>query len=496
MGADGVLFQCMMCWKVAGSHAGVREGLWATRCIFGMFALRQHAHSTELYTTHSRSLPVRHPLLFLRLSRSPAAVFPVKDGHRRGRRHLFVLRDVGWALPWSASLCSFPFVSCRNVPCVGPLTYLEPLTLHVSSDDIACRIAATVCTELWTDSVASSLNIPSRFRPWRVVPFASDTRSRCASSSVLRTCWLARDWVLVTEEPSRPQWSFAFFSTRHGPRRTKKLGSWDGRAMPYGVWEKRRFRSPRSPPCFAKCFSLSCWEIVGVCALLASMLPTVAGAMQFMARLAGRHVRLGRDAFPIPSLFVLVSAFHMVSAIRWCAMLPLEILSLVWYAGLSLILSGHTRAAEINSTRLLVLLILMSVGKRRLELADRRFFMMIVSERTLRRVSACGAHHQSAPSAGSEMSAYSARALDTIQQIGRREHWLLQEEELQVSARVLGEGGFGVVLCRKFRGSPVAIKDAPGTEPRGCRGGNARPQAAATPEHSAVPRGMRGRYGA
>ena len=85
--------------------------------------------------------------------------------------------------------------------------------------------------------------------------------------------------------------------------------------------------------------------------------------------------------------------------------------------------------------------------------------MMIVSERTLRaqaefQLAEFSTHHQSAPSMASDMS----KPLETIQEIGIREQWLLQEEELEASDRILGEGKFGVVMCGKLHGSPVAIK--------------------------------------
>ena len=150
----------------------------------------------------------------------------------------------------------------------------------------------------------------------------------------------------------------------------------------------------------------------------------------------------------------------------WCSQsggvpccLPIEIFSFVWYTGVSFTFGHNTRVSLLRSSVLLVFVILMSLGKRRLELSERRLFMMIVSERTLRaqaefQLVEFSTHHQSAPSLASDMS----KPLDTIQEIGIREQWLLQEDELEFSDRILGEGKYGVVMRGTFHGSPVAIK--------------------------------------
>merc|ERR1712012_635258 len=86
---------------------------------------------------------------------------------------------------------------------------------------------------------------------------------------------------------------------------------------------------------------------------------------------------------------------------------------------------------------------------------------MVVSERVLRaraesQLALPSTPRQSAPSVASEM--LGTPQFDTVEVIGKREQWLLEEEELEVSTTLLGEGGFGRVLCGKFHGSPVAIK--------------------------------------
>ena len=215
-------------------------------------------------------------------------------------------------------------------------------------------------------------------------------------------------------------------------------------------------------PCFAKSLSLVRLEILGICAVIVSLLPSVLAAQHYMAAAYGFELQEDScvlESFPIVGLFLFMSACHMVFAVRWYAMLPIEIFSFVLYTGVSFTFGHNTRVSFFHSCALLVFVILMSLGKRRLELSERRLFMMIVSERTLRAQAECqlaefSTHHQSAPSMASDMS----KPLDTIQEIGIREQWLLQEEELECSDRILGEGKYGVVMCGKFHGSPVAIK--------------------------------------
>ena len=220
-------------------------------------------------------------------------------------------------------------------------------------------------------------------------------------------------------------------------------------------------------PCFAKCLSLVRLELLGMCAVIASLVPSVLTAQHFMASAYGFELQEDGcvlESFPIVGLFLFVSASHMVFAVRWCVMLPVEVLSFVLYAGVSFTFGLHTRVSLYHSSALLVFVVLMSLGKRRLELSERRFFMTIASERTLRAQAefqlanfSTSTHHQSAPSMAS-MATEMSKPLDTIQEIGIREQWLLQEEELEASDRILGEGKYGVVMCGKFHGSPVAIK--------------------------------------
>ena len=50
--------------------------------------------------------------------------------------------------------------------------------------------------------------------------------------------------------------------------------------------------------------------------------------------------------------------------------------------------------------------------------------------------------------------------LTKITELGQREHWLIHGEDVCVTSRCIGKGGFGVVLEGSMLGSPVAVKTA------------------------------------
>merc|ERR1719203_350677 len=52
-----------------------------------------------------------------------------------------------------------------------------------------------------------------------------------------------------------------------------------------------------------------------------------------------------------------------------------------------------------------------------------------------------------------------ARTLDDIRKLGKKEHWLIDTSELKLFPdKVLGEGGFGLVMQAEYHGAAVAMK--------------------------------------
>jgi len=231
-------------------------------------------------------------------------------------------------------------------------------------------------------------------------------------------------------------------------------------------------------PVCSKCFSPSIREIIGGFAMCLCFIPAT-GAQHYMAAVHGFTLKedtclLEGDNFVTMPIVVGICALHMVLAVRWCIMVPSEVFTIVMYAGLSFSLSPHTRVALFNSSMLTFSVICVALGKRRLEHMERRFFLTVVNERTLRaraefqlsKVSARtgGEEHGTAPSTLESASWFQgsnpdmSESLVMIKQIGRSEQWLVGEEELQVARTRLGEGGYGMVMIGRFHGSPVAIK--------------------------------------
>ena len=98
-------------------------------------------------------------------------------------------------------------------------------------------------------------------------------------------------------------------------------------------------------PCFAKCLSFVRLEMLGECAVIASLVPSVLSAQHFMAAAYGFELQEDScvlESIPIVALFLVLSACHMVFAVRWCAMLPIEVLSLVLYTGVSFTFGQNT----------------------------------------------------------------------------------------------------------------------------------------------------------
>ena len=57
------------------------------------------------------------------------------------------------------------------------------------------------------------------------------------------------------------------------------------------------------------------------------------------------------------------------------------------------------------------------------------------------------------------LSTFSEVDLDALRTLGEEEHWMIRPTEVNLlPQKVLGRGGYGVVLCGVFYGTPVAVK--------------------------------------
>merc|ERR1712136_684829 len=129
-------------------------------------------------------------------------------------------------------------------------------------------------------------------------------------------------------------------------------------------------------------------EIVAVCSMCIVLIPGAMANNHFMASLHGISLQEGSSpeagTFANLALHVGLSSAHMVLAIRWSTLLPIGVFAFFVHTSVSFTIGEDIRVALFNSGMLVLLICLLSIGKRRLEVAERRFFSMVVSERVLR----------------------------------------------------------------------------------------------------------------
>jgi len=181
---------------------------------------------------------------------------------------------------------------------------------------------------------------------------------------------------------------------------------------------------------------------------------------------------------------LIVTAAHLGLPIRWIIMVPLEVAGAALYAACVAIGSPED-AAFYNLAMLVGLIAAAAIGKRSIELHERQTFAQLAQERVLR----CDAEFQLSqlqgaqparrgPESEPEGSMTSAPTttntgkvfeleegtdvqgqFQAMRDLGHEEHWLLAEHEVDLLPdRVLGRGGFGLVLTGLFCGTPVAVK--------------------------------------
>lgn len=188
----------------------------------------------------------------------------------------------------------------------------------------------------------------------------------------------------------------------------------------------------------------------------------------------------GTDAGMLIGINVFNTALHIFLPIRWKVLLLMEAVIVPSYVLPAFILgSPHMRMAPNNSIGLAIIVILTAVGKRAFECLERRLFMGLISEKSIRfeaEYQLSQARSQLPPlvedndtndaiSLGGSSSALVVVGEDDvinfekIRTIGLREQWLVDSEEVRaLEGVVLGEGGFGIVLKGIYQGVPCAIK--------------------------------------
>jgi len=184
-------------------------------------------------------------------------------------------------------------------------------------------------------------------------------------------------------------------------------------------------------------------------------------------------------------LDMFLTGTHMLIPLRWIALLPLEVVTVLIYVA-ALVLGSHVTLARaiLNLSWLCTLILCLAWGKRSLERGERDAFAKVAVERTLR----CEAEHRLSkmsdrqgpakpPSDLDSMSlpttARSGRVFELSEsgdgmevQLGRlinlglEEHWIIEPSCLQLTqdSKVLGCGSFGMTFVALYHGAEVVIK--------------------------------------
>jgi len=210
-------------------------------------------------------------------------------------------------------------------------------------------------------------------------------------------------------------------------------------------------------------------------------------------------VMLSHGGAPAPTALVLdalVTGVHLALPIRWYVMLWTDVLFVVMFTGGCLLQPGAARTADVSAVILSFagLVAAANLGLRSAELSERKLFTMVADERSLRaqaefelekvvaqsgRQSTASTNNMmpsgatpsvvSTVNSGQEttdtgrlfkvLGTDNEEATQELMNLGVKEHWLIEQDELEVfHSRVLGRGGFGLVVVGTFCSAPVAVK--------------------------------------
>jgi len=231
--------------------------------------------------------------------------------------------------------------------------------------------------------------------------------------------------------------------------------------------------------------------VVIACSIVVMALPLI--TKHYLARAFGyddTKAIWGLDLSPTDGNLVLyidcvVTAVHLCVPVRWAILAPFEVIAFLAFAVPVLTLgSPAVRTAHFNMVGLLALTVFAAVGKRAFERQERAMFAGFLAEKQMRfqaefLLSRLGRRESAAgrEDVGSERSLAMSRlettrsafafdggglggeSMNQMRAIGLREQWLIANGEVElVSGRVLGKGGFGIVVPGLYHNTLVAVK--------------------------------------
>jgi len=200
------------------------------------------------------------------------------------------------------------------------------------------------------------------------------------------------------------------------------------------------------------------------------------------------------DLYLLLSLDCIVTASHIAIPVRWFSLLPMELAVCMGYGLFASVIGSRMYFSSVllNFVMITALTMAASLGKRRSELQERASFVREVREKSLRvemefRLSKSESEHHerrtttpkrdadqmscptSAPTTnftgllfegmdGLNDQEIRVRLLE-IAKFGQSEHWLIAPEDLTAHpSRMLGSGGFGMVMAASYHGATIALK--------------------------------------
>ncbi|CAK0887521.1 unnamed protein product [Prorocentrum cordatum] len=234
-------------------------------------------------------------------------------------------------------------------------------------------------------------------------------------------------------------------------------------------------------------------EVAVVTAVAVNMFFFAFVPKHYMARIFGHDdteeiwdVELGATDCNLILIIDLAHTFvHLLMPIRWLVLVPLEVAAVLAYIAPALLLgSPAMNQVPFNVIGIVSLVVVSAIGKRAVERQERLMFAGLLSEKQLRfqaefqlcnSAAAAGGGQEVQQRCGSERSSGLTRpettrsaaafesgaelsALDKICAIGVAEQWLIGSGEVELTDRVLGSGGFGVVVMGLYYNTLVAVK--------------------------------------
>lgn len=252
--------------------------------------------------------------------------------------------------------------------------------------------------------------------------------------------------------------------------------------LSWRLWE-RRFASDR--PFLLETYMV--WTMIFSMTVITFVGPTRSVKLQGYTLSEAFGDGYDSDSGVLLVIDLIVTCSHLGLPIRWFLMAPLEVMAILLYGAVVAFVGSEEPPSHVfnNALVLCCLVTATAMGKRSAELEERRNFLAVIAEKSMR----CEAEYQlaqaeangprvkkAAPSEETRSEAVTDRSgaifdalfdkqgdttgqLELVAAKGDSEHWRIPATEVRLlSEEALGRGGFGSVQRAIFCGMFVAVK--------------------------------------